>query len=283
MFNQLTKLLNFYLYSSIHISLATALLIYISFVIANVQVNENFLIFGFASTLAMYSLHRIVGMNKVKSFEATGRFAIISQYRSHIILYAVAASGVSAYYFFRLDSNLQTYLILPIILSILYVVPVFLGKRRLRDFPFIKILLIASIWSWVTSYIPSLEQNTDFRLLQLVERFCFIFAITIPFDLRDMEVDKATNVKTIPLCLGAKKSITTALIFLFLSITAATISLYLGYYDRHTWSGAISALLIASFLVYKSRAVKSDYYYSGILDGTMILYPTLILVFKNLL
>lgn len=33
----------------------------------------------------------------------------------------------------------------------------------------------------------------------LVERFFFVFAITIPFDIRDIEADKQAGLKTIPL------------------------------------------------------------------------------------
>ena len=41
--------------------------------------------------------------------------------------------------------------------------------------------------------------------LHLISRFLFVFAITIPFDIRDLEYD-AGKLRTIPLFFGEKKS-----------------------------------------------------------------------------
>ena len=50
----------------------------------------------------------------------------------------------------------------------------------------------------------------------LLERFLFVFAITIPFDIRDMEIDIKEGLKTIPVIMGKKKAMMIANILLVL-------------------------------------------------------------------
>ena len=66
------------------------------------------------------------------------------------------------------------------------------------------------MWSYVTVFLPAMELGLalDLRLFMIfIERSLFIFAITLPFDIRDMEIEKANGVKTIPAMIGAQNSI----------------------------------------------------------------------------
>jgi 4-hydroxybenzoate polyprenyltransferase len=169
----------------------------------------------FFSTWFVYQVSRWIYFKKgaytgpeewvLKWFERHPRFSQLT----------IAFSGISAIIFTCL-LKWKTILVLVIIggISILYPIPFLkpLGiKKRLRDFPFIKIFLIALVWSVTSVLLPALETNIDFGmrkdvLVLWIAQFIFILFITLPFDINDSEVDKLTDVKTIPIVFGNKRS-----------------------------------------------------------------------------
>lgn len=238
-----------------------------------------YLPFLFCGTLFLYAIHRIVGLQKAKPFQEKGRYKVIATFKSHIQFYAGISALVGAYFFFQLDLSFQLSLFAPALLSLAYVIPLFDGKKRLRDFHFIKIFLIALVWTWLTVVMPALFYRLELQLctlLMILERICFVFAITLPFDIRDLEVDRFNKVKTIPFRLGIRKSKAIALV----SLTMALFFTCLNYFTM-----GISLLqclayglscLAAGWLILKSTTSQHDYFYTGLMDGTMILQAGLV-------
>src|SRR5690606_33529009 len=98
-----------------------------------------------------------------------------------------------------------------IIIVLGYIIPVIPVKKkwfRLRDIPAIKAVLIAITVSYLTSVLPMLlsESYSNKILIHFAERFFFILAITIPFDIRDQKFDSHSFLKTLPLLIGEKKA-----------------------------------------------------------------------------
>jgi len=229
------------------------------------------MIFIFSSTVFIYSIHRIIGMNKVRKFEHQGRFAVISAYRKHIIIYGIIGGLLCGYTYLGFSFSRMKLLLVAGIISILYALPVFGKSMRLRDFSFIKIFLIAIVWAVVTESIPLYEVGIDPYIISMLffERVCFFIAITIPFDIRDIEVDATNNVKTIPSTLGKDKSIIVAI---FLLIFCIAIEIYLSQTSQFSgYTSAIATYIITSILIIFVKDKKEDYYFSGLLDGTIML------------
>jgi len=186
----------------------------------------------FCATLVIYALHRVVGMSKVKEFLDVERFHVIQTYKSHILFYAALAVIGGAVCFFYLNIAVQLALVIPALLSVAYVLP-FLGKKRekrLRDVHFIKIFLIAIVWAYVTVLLPAIELNIwqEKRIwLMFAERSFFVFCITLPFDIRDLKVDKHNKVNTLPAKLGLKNTLRLA----FLLMTIFIVLCYVNYDD----------------------------------------------------
>jgi len=235
--------------------------------------------FVFGSTLFIYAGHRVVGMEKVKKFADKGRYAVISTFRNHIWIYTVIGALLSAYFFFQVDWRMRGLILLPGVLSVGYILPAFGGKKRLRDFNFIKIFLVAFVWAWVTAALPWLyfgkEISLNFFLL-FIERFFFIFAITIPFDIRDLKVDEHTNVVTIPKSIGIKRSIQLALGMLAVMIVIASYFFATGFYSEGVYFGILVSFLVTAWVVFVSDRQKHDYFFTGLVDGMMILQPVLV-------
>lgn len=267
------KFINFYLYSSIHISLGAVALVFSIAIISKQNISANYYGFVFCSTLFIYGLHRIIGIQKTYSLNRKGRYNIVKQYKSHIQLYTLLGGLGSVFLFFSLDRFVQFLCIVPGIISLLYTLPVFGQGKRLRDLHYIKIFLIAAVWAVSTAFIPARIVDTSLLIstCMTIERFCFFMAITIPFDIRDMTIDMQINVKTIVHQLGKQRSIHLALFFLLLSISSV-------YYLHELGVMPISHVLalglsyaITGFLIFRFSSKESDYYFTGLLDGTMIL------------
>lgn len=271
-------IINLYLYSSLHIGLCCVFLYLFTIKRFGLEPDHSYVIFILSSTVFTYSIHRIIGMNKVRKFEHQGRFAVISEYRTHIIFYAVVGGLLCAYTYLGFPFSRIKLLLLAGVISILYTLPVFGKSMRLRDFSFVKIFLIAIVWAVVTESIPLYEIGTDpiIILILFLERVCFFIAITIPFDIRDIEVDTTNNVRTIPSTLGKNRSIILALLLL---ISCISIEICLSQNVHFTgYTSAIAAYIVTAILIIFVKDKTEDYYFSGLLDGTIML-PIVFLYF----
>ncbi|MEE9438604.1 MAG: UbiA family prenyltransferase [Saprospiraceae bacterium] len=247
-----------------------------------IAIDYSYAVFIFFSTLFTYSIHRIVGMDKVKAFAHKGRYAVIERFKWHIITYGLISCIVLLFLFFQFTISRQQLIIGSGIISILYVLPLFTNKKRLRDISFIKIFLVAIIWSFVTESIPLYESgiSTLEIILLFLERVFFFIAITIPFDIRDIKVDHTNNVKTLPSLLGAKNAINLSSLLL---VFAILLEAYIYFKFKLFFNGTIALIctyLISIGLINRYSKKENDYYFSGIFDG-LILLPYLLLLLCN--
>ena len=241
--------------------------------LVSVNIGTAYYFFLFFSTIFIYSLHRIVGIEMVGIYRKQGRYKIIKQYKHHIRVYAIIGLAGAIYYYFKLPYRTCILLLAPAVISVIYTVPLLPHRRRIRDFHYIKIILISIVWGLLTVLIPFDTQlalgANDYLLF--IERTLFIFAITIPFDIRDELVDKRSSVKTLIHSLGIKISKRLALFFILISFI---IYIFLFFQLHFDWKYIIAIFIsysLSSVLIIKANADNSDYYFSGLLDGTMIL------------
>ena len=239
--------------------------------------------FTASSTIFVYSIHRLIGINKVKKFSHKGRFAVIEKFRSHILIYAIISFFACAYFYFNFDL-LRIFLISGAgVISVFYTIPIFGKSMRLRDFSFIKIFIIAFIWSYVTGVVPMYEQGFSFWpiLLYFFEIVLFFIAITIPFDIRDFYVDTANKVETIPTLLGRSDSTLLALILLVFTVV---LDVFLTFFYGMNMTGMICMVLtciVTARIVLFVCNKESDYYFSGLMD-TSIMFPYAVYVLIKL-
>ncbi len=281
----LIPLIDLILYSNFWIALAALAMTLQTqlFLLGKLQYSPYW-IFVFSGSLFLYALHRIVGLEKAKPFQESGRYQVIVTFKHHIQIYAALSILVSGFFFFLLPWSVQLSLFLPALLSLAYVVPVLKGKKRLRDVHFVKVFLIAIVWTWLTVFLPALELGLEQQLstiLMCMERVCFVFAITIPFDIRDLEIDQFNKVKTIPSRYGIKKSKAIALFLLAMALGFAYLNLYTLGISALQFLAYLLSSLVAAFLIIKSTGERHDYYYTGLLDGTMILQAFLVFLLTS--
>ncbi len=290
----ITKIFNFLLYSNLWIALSSITMTAKTIFLVGENPVSLLPVYGFVfcSTLFIYAGHRVIGIRKSEAFKEKGRYKIINEYKYHIILYAIlGAVGTLGFSFFLAWKTLLS-MLLPGLISLAYILPAFSGKekKRLRDFDFVKIFFVALVWMWVAVILPILELGSgmglSFIILSSLEVFLFVFAITLPFDIRDLKQDGHNDVKTIPGIWGEEKSIRLALALLAISLLLAILNITVNPLDGTDGmillGGYMSGYAVTAWLISHSTQKKKDWYYTFLLDGTMILIPLLIMGFPYL-
>lgn len=234
--------------------------------------------------MAVYSAHRLIGMSKVRAYSNQGRYKIIKKYRHHILVYFCISFLLSAFFFLKIDLRQMLMLVIPALLTAAYILPIFKSKR-LRDFPFIKIFLIALVWSWLTLAMVSNRLNSTLCMLLIIERILFFLAITIPFDIRDVIVDESISVKTLIHKLGIKNSKLLALGLVLICFCLIGYLFFDGMINQSYFYGLSLCYCYVAVLIILSRPGRRDYFYGGLLDGSiglrLILYLLMVYTITN--
>ncbi|MDX1407393.1 MAG: hypothetical protein R3330_04650 [Saprospiraceae bacterium] len=272
------KLANLILYSSLWISVCAAAQVQLTYDVTDIFSSvDAYTAFVLCATLVLYSIHRVIGIRRASAFAHLGRFAVIKQHKWHIVFYGCGGALASGYFALHLPVRTLLLLSLPIAISGAYVLPLRRGMRRLRDLPLIKIFLIGASWSLITTTVPLLHQGYDGAYLAVIfaERFLFVVGITVPFDIRDMQVDEQSNLRTLPHALGITRSKWLASGCVAMSLAVIGYLGSSGAYDQDFLLPAVIVYALAVVLIWISRPGMDDYFFSGLIDGLLLLLPFL--------
>ncbi|MDX1940549.1 MAG: hypothetical protein SFU99_08355 [Saprospiraceae bacterium] len=180
-----------------------------------------------------------------------------------------------------MDRLLKGALLFPAIFAVGYVIPFLPKRKRLRDLHYIKIFLIVVCWSFVTVVLPVFENHVINNIpmsIMAMERSCYIFALAMLFDIRDVSVDKANRVHTIPEGLGINRAKVLAYLALVIMVAFAWLNFRLDAYTLGNFLSIGISGILSAFLVYFSSEQRSDYFFCGLVDGMLLLQLPLILL-----
>lgn len=222
--------------------------------------------FVFFATIWLYALHRIVVCYKSS---APMRFSLRLQYG------LMAISGlVALLLLLQLSWPIWFFLLPAALIALAYVLPLFGKGKRLRDFPYIKVVMIVLAWSWITVVIPALEAGMTYHwptLLLLPERMAFVFAIALAFDIRDEGVDLSGGVRTLPGLLGWRRARSLAMCSLLLAAIPAWLNYRLSAYSSGSLLGLYLSLAVSLIIIRRVHPRQSPTYFAFWVDGLMII------------
>ena len=252
----LKKVFEFYIYSNFHVSIAAFCLTKLTLLRYNV--NENTIpFFVFFATITSYNFIRFYNINTIQP--------LISVWiKTHKKL-LISLNFISVVFLLKLslDLNSKSYIILiPMALStFFYSVPFLFQRKNLRSMTNLKLFLIIITWAGVTVLLPLKNAEIQFSndvWLIFIQRVLFLFAIIIPFDIRDLDFDNP-EIKTLPQTLGVKKSKIIGVVALFLFFM---IELVRGLKTESTLLTTILIAVISMlFLIFSNK--KQNQFYSS--------------------
>jgi 4-hydroxybenzoate polyprenyltransferase len=284
--------IRFFTYSNIFIAICvtayvakTSLLLYRN----NGNLHVNTLVFS--ATLFFYCLHRVNKKKFISTEESNvdRNYWMNTHWRVYFLLLALSAILIIIQLFFM---PLRTWIVfVPVgILGIGYTFPIIRlqqGWKRLRDISWLKAIWIAMALSWFTTLLPVVfiePVSSVFKpevFFIFIRSFLFIFALCIPFDIRDIYFDKSSGIQTFPVSVGIKTSIYIAISLLLLFISLVCIQfLYFNLDFRYTLVLLISAIYTI-LLLPLANPKRHSLIFPWLYDGSMLVQWVLVLLFSG--
>lgn len=262
-------------YGNWWIALCAAALTQLAYhVLGGVGISVALVVFVFGATLVVYNLNMLSGLDALRTSGTTSlrhKWCMAHERAMQVYLVLGAAMAIVSFFFLSLRT---WWLLAPAaMVALLYVLPVVRGAK-LREIGLWKIFLIATVWSVVTVGLPAAQMEHWPPTLPLaslcLERALFVFAITVPFDIRDLRTDAHRGVRTLPSVLGQgrAKAIAVAALVVFVGLAALRVALS-GQWPvlaAYAFTAAVSAALVLG-----ANEQRSDMYCSFWLDGMMVL------------
>ena len=267
------------LYSNFFVALAAMSMVWQAQILADshMQFSSSYGWLVFCATLIIYAIHRVIGFTVIKQTIETRRVRVIRKFRGHIIGYAILAVIPLVWLSLQMPAQTISLLGLAAILSLAYVIPLF-RKRRLRDLPFIKVFVVALIWSLVTTVIPAIQNpisNASLIWLAL-EKSLFILALILPFDVRDLDVDANHRVDTFATKYGVSRALRGANLCVLLAMFLVIVQTLRGFYFTEVAVALLLSYIYVLIVIRMSHKPRHDYFYTGAVDGAMLLQWVLV-------
>lgn len=271
---------DFLLFSNIFMSLCAVAQALVTFRLIDSKPVYSVIGLLFTSTLGIYNFSILLSKPKHPEKSPYKRVRwFFAHYRLMVTFTMISLLSLIPL-FFLLSMESRILLIFLSVLSFCYSLPIFtVGDQKfgLRNIPGLKTFLISLVWTMSCVLLPVLEAQ-DLHLadismrditLMIAKRFLFIFALAIPFDIRDLFSDRQAGLKTIPVAWGEKNA------YLFCQVLLAGYIVLLFLFRNNGFSldffGLTTTALLMGWLIFKSKWQKDEYYYFFYMDGVLIL------------
>ena len=277
------RVLDFILHTNIYAAiLIAALCASTIWIDQSLVLDDSLFLFVVSSSLFVYPFHRLYGAFRMDEDHRLERHRYMLKHAGFAIPLIVLSGMMAAFYFLLLEQQTQLYILVLSIITIAYTLPVIPSRRGwvpLRSVPGIKIFVIGVVMALMTvdlfvkDELPPLD-----RWLFVVERFLLIIALTIPFDIRDVQLDRSEKVKTIPTVLGVEMAKKWCLVVL--SIFGTITFLHYMFGEHLSLSGLLVnwvTQVAAAIAIRNTDENSSSRYFSLVVEGIILLYAGLLL------
>jgi 4-hydroxybenzoate polyprenyltransferase len=199
----------------------------------------------------------------------------------HLALFFAGLIGSAVFGFLLI--NQWFWLIITAFVTFLYSAP----KIPYPPFSFLKkiavgkTIFLAFAWTHVTVLLPLVLQSTQLseaKVLFVVNRFFFIYAICILFDYRDRDADKKDNIRSLIILLSERD-----IDMLFWGSVLAffvTLGFLASYFSILIVAALAIPCILLCLLYYPAKKNSSDYLYYFVLDGLMMLSAPIVVLIK---
>lgn len=161
-------------------------------------VPDSVLCLGLACcTWVLYTVHRRVGGLLHRSNLREERFGYVFRHDKVLLPWLLVGAATAFGVWLYLPPKARWFCLLCALPALGYVLPVLPERRRLRDLPYIKPLLVAGVWTAATWALPLLLAQKPLIALCAAERFVWFLLLALPFDRRDAALDREQGVRTL--------------------------------------------------------------------------------------
>lgn len=273
------KILNFYVFSNIHVALASVSLVYISFWNFGLHPPTKYLIFTFLSTFTAYHLVQILDSFFYQTHDKNF-IQFVSNFK--FFLFFLGISGMFSYIILFKIQELKV-LIPVFFLTICYAVPfvkINQKKLNLRRFPSLKIFVVVLVWVLFTVWFPL--QNKVFESqfwIEFIQRFALLAALVIPFDIRDYEID-SSDMSSLPQRLGVEQAKKVGILLLLVFFIMIFFKINLSSVEILS---ELMIFIIGILFIYYTKIKQSIYYTAFWIESIPIFWLLMLVGFRYVL
>ena len=262
--------LHFILSHSIFISCCAAGLCCQTYILLDKPIDLSIVLLISFATLGAYNFYWLT--SKLSYQGKTQLALVLATSKSNIAMLFVSAAAVIFYIIQHPD--IIPLILVAVVLTFLYSVPrlPFGSSSMVRKLGFVKPLLLAATWTYVTLLIPLYASSSALNTTAIAlvcTRFCFMLLLCLIFDFRDIEIDKIHSVSTLATDIGRPRL---KIIMLILFIVYFLCGMFLRFYisdPAQVISFVITGLL--TWIVFQLSLTKRGYvFYYFIVDGLML-------------
>lgn len=268
------NIFEFYINSSVHVSLAVVSLTFITYLNLGIPIEKSLLIFIFFGTVTGYNFVKYAGVAKLHHSSLTKSLKIIQIFS----LICFLGLLISTFY---IPLEILLWAGFFAVFTLLYALPVFSRHRNLRSFSGIKIFIIAIVWAGVTVILPVTgAENFNFEnsVLEFLQRFLLVLVLILPFEIRDLKYD-LQYLRTIPQRVGVTPT-------KILGLVTLVFLLVLEFFKNSAmWESKIAIGLLAiitGVLLWRSKENQSRYYASFWVEGVPVFWLLVLLLLRSL-
>ena len=261
-------LIRFIIYGNVLISLSAGLVSFGLVSYLEIKSPIHYFLTVFSATLFIYNFQRIPRLDEITD-HYSDRHVWLSKNRNTLYLLTIfgGLGAVVAYLMLLTIQNDFLFLIIIGVIGVLYALKSLKGLA-LRDFPYVKIHIIALVWVLIIVVWPLIREEKSIldHIELLIALYFILVAITIPFDIRDLSYDDLKK-KTVPQLLGVKWSLVISSVFLCIGY------LFILLYNYHFIANPFYYISFLGFLILiiNSKTERKEMYFSGLIDGWILI------------
>ena len=272
----MNRIIRIYIFGQWHIALAALVYYYGGTFILGGRPDPITGVHIFAATLSLYLVHRLYNGRKYPDTSAE-RYTFLFKYLNDAKATAIAGGLIAVVSFFFLDWHEQILLIISGIVCVAYVLPL-IFKKRLRDLGILKIFLISLVWAVIPILSVYREIDSGIAFLFYIENFLFIFALTIPFDIRDQGLDARSRVSNLALSFSLDNLKATIIYMLFSCLLILMILYVNSAINLSTLILLITLYIIQLIKTVNVEKMHEEIFYLFVLDGFILIKGLIFLI-----
>jgi 4-hydroxybenzoate polyprenyltransferase len=273
------KVFDFFLFSSLYISLCAVLMTWQSAHLLHLSVSVDYYWFVFFATICSYNFHWYL-TPQIKSSAERSRWSLEHK-NAHLLFYFAGVFG-SIIFLYTLRFHWFA-LLFATFLTFLYSAPkIPLGFfRYFKQVAIGKTLFLTTVWTYVTAILPvfiSGQYHFDHEMKWFAaSRFFLIYAICMLFDYRDREEDKQEGIRTFVNYFD-EAGVNRLFIFTIIAFIVFTFALlFSGVSIIKVFILVVPGIILFS-IFNKAKTSTSDYLFYFVLDGLMALSALLMAI-----
>lgn len=271
----LQQLFRFYVNSSIHVAIAVVSLGIVTAMTLNISLDKNLMAVLFFGTITGYNFVKYAGVAGLHHLSLTPGLKAIQIFS----LFSAIALAIAL---FKLPLVVLLWGGVFGVLTSLYALPFISRKRNLRSLKGVKILVIAAVWTGVAVVLPVINEGDGFTwdvFAMIVQRFLFVIAITIPFEIRDLKYD-AISLGTLPQLMGVGPAKYLGVVFL---VAVGVLEYLKDEVDAVELLSTFGIVCVTGLILLGVKEKQSYYYASFWVESLPMLWLFLLLVSELLL